>query len=555
MNKRTIIIIVLVIAGLFAGGFLFFTNEKDGPSKNTAEAKEVYYCPMHKEYISDNPGNCPICSMKLVKKEGSDQEAMKKMQEQSSGSQTSQMSMDQMQTASAPTGDTGSVFIPPQRQQVLGVRSVPAETKSLSREIRTVGKIAYDETRITHIHTKFNGWVENVFVDFVGQPVKRGQPLFTIYSPELLSTQQEYLLALRSEKQLGNSSFDWIAKSPSSLTESAKARLRLWGVSEGQIDEIAKTGKTTRALTIYSPVSGVVTQRAAYHHGMYVTPELELYTIVDLSTVWLLADIYEKDLPFIKMGQSVRVQFPYAEQPPMNVKVDFFYPYLDPNTRTGQVRIQLRNPNSQFKPDQFVNVVLQTPEKTVLVVPNDAVLNTGDKQYVFVELGSGYFDPRQVQIGIQTKEGTEIATGVKEGERVVTAANFLLDSEARLRGVLENMGKPSKAQTMQVAPSTGGLVIQVLEPKTAKTGDNRMRVSVKDAGGKPVSGAEVEVTLSMPQMGAMPPMSNKAMLLDQGNGIYAGNIEFQMAWTWETTIVVKKENKVIGSMKTTVTAR
>lgn len=553
MNKKRISLLLIVLVVFATSGFLFFRYEKDTASMNTVEAKDVYYCPMHKEYVSDKPGNCPICSMKLVKKEKANKAAGKEMPE--SGSRTPTHTHGGMQQSQQmPTTESENIFIPPERQQVLGVRSVPAERKEISREIRTVGKIAYDETGIAHIHTKFNGWVEEVFVDFVGESVRKGQPLFTIYSPELVSTQDEYLLAIRSQEKLGKTSYDWIAKGSGTLVEAARARLQLWGISDREIDEIVKTGKTRRALTIYSPVGGVVTQRAAYQHGMYVTPEAEIYTIVDLSTIWLLADIYEKDLPLVRTGQNVQVEFPYGENPPLNAKIDFFYPYLDPNTRTGQVRIQFKNTNQKFKPDQFVNVVLRTQEEERVVVPSDAVLNTGEKQYVFVDLGDGYFEPREVQMGIESNDRTAIESGLKEGERVVTAANFLMDSEARLKGALENMGKPSQPQTMQ-GERASSLSIVIVEPKTAKTGDNHFRVSIHDASGKPITGAEVEITLTMPQMGTMPPMKTNATLLDQGNGIYGGTVNVPMAWTWETTIVVKKNGAVLGSSKTTVTAR
>jgi multidrug efflux pump subunit AcrA (membrane-fusion protein) len=552
MNKKRISLLLIILVVFATGGFLLIRSEKDKAS-NHADAKDAYYCPMHKEYVSDKPGNCPICSMKLVKKEKGDKAGTKKVPEgESTALPHIHGGVPQAQQMS--DGDSGNIYIPPERQQALGVRSVPAERKQISREIRTVGKISYDETRIAHIHTKFNGWVEEVFVDFVGESVRKGQPLFTIYSPELVSTQEEYLLAIRSQEKLGKTPYDWIAKGSGTLVEAARARLQLWGISDREIDEIVKTGKTRRALTIYSPVGGVVTQRAAYHHGMYVTPEAEIYTIVDLSTIWLLADIYEKDLPLVRTGQNVQVDFPYGENPPLNAKIDFFYPYLDPNTRTGQVRIQFKNTNQKFKPDQFVNVVLRTQEEERVVVPSDAVLNTGEKQYVFVDLGDGYFEPREVRMGIESNDRTAIESGLKEGERIVTAANFLMDSEARLKGALENMGKPSQPQTMQ-QEHANNLSIVILEPKTAKTGDNHFRVSIHDSSGKPINGADVEISLSMPQMGSMPPMKTNAVLLDQENGNYGGTVNVPMAWTWETTIVVKKNGAVLGSSKTTVTAR
>lgn len=538
MNKKVVAILISIV--LVGGAIAFISFQKNQTSSQSESAKkDIYYCPMHKDYVSDKPGNCPICEMKLVKK-GSENQPIEQPNQENT-----------FQTST--TG--GNVFISPERQQLLGVRSAPAEFKTLSRQIRTVGKIAYDETRITHLHTKFNGWIEHVYADFVGEPVKQGEPLFTIYSPELVSTQEEYLLALRSKEKLGNSSYEWISKGTNTLADSARERLKLWGITDAEIDQVEKTGKAQRTMTIYSPTNGIVTQRAAYHHGTYITPEMDLYTIVDISTVWLVADIYEKDLPFIKTGQQVSIEFPYNNAKKIDSRIEFFYPYLDPATRTGQIRIQLKNPNYQLKLDQFVNVFIKTEEQKTLVVPADSVLNTGEQQYVFVDLGNGYFDPREVRTGIQSPDGIAIEEGLNDGERVVTSANFLLDSEARLHGVLENMGKPTQGIANTHTQPTSNLMIQILKPKTPKTGDNEFEVSVKDSDGSPISNAEVEINLSMPQMGSMPAMSNKGMLLDQGNGIYEGTIHVAGPWTWETRISVSKDGKVLGSMRTTLTAR
>src|SRR5262245_10107883 len=392
MNKK---VIAILVVGLLLAGGISFIYWKNKTAQSESAKKDIYYCPMHKDYVSDKPGNCPICSMQLVKK-GSEDEMQN----------VNQDSVEEVPSQPAHTSE--NVFISPERQQMLGVHSVPAETKILSRQIRTVGKIAYDETRITHLHTKFNGWIEKVYADFVGEPVKMGEPLFTIYSPELVATQEEYLLALRSKEKLGNSSFEWISKGSNTLADSARERLKLWGITDEEIATVEKTGKAQRTMTIYSPTNGIVTQRAAYHHGTYITPEMDLYTIVDISTVWLVADIYEKDLPFVKTGQQVTIEFPYNAANKIESRIEFFYPYLDPTTRTGQVRIQLKNSNNQMKPDQFVNVFIKTDEQKNLVVPTDTVLNTGEQQYVFVDLGNGYFEPRQVRAGIQTSEGAAI---------------------------------------------------------------------------------------------------------------------------------------------------
>lgn len=472
----------------------------------------------------------------------------------SSKQDSQNQSMPGMAMENSASGESPKVFIAPEKQQTIGIHSVPAKRKEIASEIRTLGRVAFDETRVTHIHTKVNGWIQDVFVNFVGQPVKRGQPLFTVYSPDLLSTQQEYLLALRSQKQLGNSSYSWVAKGSNDLAESARERLKLWDVPDSEIRSIEKTGEPIKALTVFSPVGGVVMERSAYHHGTYITPEMELYMIVDLSKVWLLADVYEKDLSLIRTGQTAEIEYPYGNQKSISGKVSFFYPTLNAQTRTGQVRIELPNPDNQLKPDQYLNVRIQVEKAEQLVVPSDAVLNTGEQQYVFIDSGDGYFEPREVKAGVQTPDGTAIEDGLKEGEPVVTAANFLLDSESKLKGVMANMGKPKKTATTAAAMNQK-VVIELLQPKTGKSGENDFMVSVKDKSGNPVTGAEVKVVLSMPAMGSMPPMSSNGMLLDKGNGMYEGTVEIAMAWTWDTVITVRKNGELLGTKQTSVTAR
>ncbi|MGH8647156.1 MAG: efflux RND transporter periplasmic adaptor subunit, partial [Gammaproteobacteria bacterium] len=456
--------------------------------------------------------------------------------------------------AAASPGNT--IFIAPERQQLIGVKSVPATVRPVVKEIRTVGRVTYDETKLTHIHTKVTGYIEEVFVDFVGKAVTKGDPLFSIYSPELVSTQEEYLIALRGQKKLSESSYPEVAAGADSLVRAARERLRLWDISEEEIETLGKEGKVKRALTIYSPVSGIVTERAAYHHGRYVDPQMDLYTVVDLSTVWVLAEIYEYDLPFVRVGQTAEIEFPYvANAKPLRGKATFLYPYLNPTTRTTQIRTEFPNPELALRPDMFFNVKLRIDLGQQLAVPEDAVLDTGTEQYVFVDKGEGYFEPRPVKLGAEAGGYYVIQRGLEAGERVVTAANFILDSESRLKGVFANMGKPSAPQMGQPATAAQSLSVEMREPKEAKVGRNKIRLAVRDASGKPVKDADVEVTLSMPQMGSMPPMSSKAKLQHTGKGEYEGTIEVPMAWTWETTITVKKGGKVLGTVQTNITAR
>jgi membrane fusion protein, copper/silver efflux system len=514
------------------------------PEANASAAKEEYYCPMHPQQKSDKPGNCPICSMKLVKLE------------KPSGNASHAGHSGAMEPLAAATPGGAGIFIAPERQQLIGVKTAPVERRSLVREIRTVGKVAFDETKITHIHTKVAGFIEEVFIDYLGKPVRRGQPLFTIYSPDLVATQEEYLLALKSNRTLKDSSFDWISSGSHNLLEAARKRLKLWDVSDEEVRELEKSGQAKRALTIYSPVNGIATQRAAYHHGKYVTPEMELYTLVDLSTVWILGEVYEYELPYVRVGQNVRVEVPFNGGARDRIgRIVFISPTLEPKTRTAEIRLEFPNPDLSLRPDMFVQFKTQVTLGSQLAVPVDAVLDTGSEQYVFVDKGQGYFEPRQVKAGAEAGGYYAILSGLKAGERVVTAANFILDSESRLKGAFAAMGAPSTVQVGQEATGAQNLQVEVLAPRTAKTGMNSVRVRLKDASGEPMPDAEVDISIFMPQMGSMAPMRSAAKLKPMGGGEYAGQLEFPMAWTWETTVTAKKEGKMVGSAKTTITAR
>jgi membrane fusion protein, copper/silver efflux system len=561
LTFRKALAAVVVLAAIVGAGFYFWK----GPGRATrigqllrgsenlvpATKKETYYCPMHPHYKSDKPGNCPICSMKLVSLEAAPapvagQHEMQGMAMQSGAAGNSGVG--------APSGNL--IFIAPQRQQMIGVKTTGAKVVPLVKEIRAVGKVSYDETKVTHIHTKVTGYVEEVFVDFMGKIVKRGDPLFTIYSPDLVSTQEEYLLALRSRNTLKDSSFEWVSTGSQSLLEAARQRLRLWDIRDEDIDSLEKEGKVRRTLTIYSPVNGLVTERAAFHHGRFVNPEMDLYKLVDLSTVWILGDIYEYELPYLKTGQSGEIEFPYTSQArPLRGRITYVYPYLDPKTRTAQVRMEFPNPDFQLKPDMFVNVNLKIDIGSSIAVPEDAVLDTGTQQYVFVDKGEGYLEPRQVKVGAEARGLYAIQTGLRAGERVVTAANFILDSESRLKGAFANMGMPDQKPMMGSAGPASNLQVEIMEPKVPKVGQNQIRLVLRDASGNPLSDAEVDVSLFMPQMGSMAPMSSEATLRPMKPGEYQGQIDIPVPGTWQTTVSVKKGNNPMGSVQTTLTAR
>ena len=303
-------------------------------------------------------------------------------------------------------------------------------------------------------------------------------------------------------------------------------------------------------------MSGLVTERAAYHHGRYVTPEMDLYTIVDLSRVWALGEVYEYELPLVRQGQGVEVDMPYESgSPPLHGTVTYVYPYLNPTTRTATIRMEFANQDYRLKPDMFVNLKLRVNLGRQLTVPEDAVLDTGAEQYVFVDKGQGYFEPRLVKVGPQAGGYYGIKEGLKAGEKVATAANFILDSESRLKGAFAAMGRPRSEMPRARAAVAQVQITLRTEPEPAKVGDNTVRVRVVDAGGTPVTDASVRVKISMPAMGSMAPMRSEAILSHQQDGEYAGRLNIPMAWTWQAVVTVERGGQVVASKQLNITAR
>ncbi|MFB3884779.1 MAG: efflux RND transporter periplasmic adaptor subunit [Thermodesulfobacteriota bacterium] len=333
---------------------------------------------------------------------------------------------------------SGTVQISPERQQLIGVKSGTVEMRPLEKVIRTVGRIDYDEKRLVTINPKVGGWIEDLFVDFTGRYVMKGEPLLTIYSPELVSTQEEYLLALRAKSDLVRSPFAEVAGSGTSLAESAKRRLRLWDITEDQIRILEETGQPKKTLTLYSPFGGFVLEKAAYK-GMSVMPGVALYKLADLSVVWLYADIYEYELPFVRLGQEASVQLSYTPGETFTGKAVYIYPSLNPETRTAKVRFEFPNPYGKLKPEMYANVEIKVRLGQKLAVPEGAIIDTGLRQMAIIDKGSGYFEPREVKVGTKVENYYEVIQGLKAGEKVVTSANFLIDSESKLKEAVASM--------------------------------------------------------------------------------------------------------------------
>ncbi len=331
--------------------------------------------------------------------------------------------------------------ISPEKQQLIGVQYSTVEYQTISKSLRAVGKVAYDETKISRINPKIEGWIENVYVDFTGKLVQKGQPLLSIYSPDLVQTQEEYLLAIKGRRQLGESPFPEAVNFSESLVQSARRRLELWDVSEQQIRELEKRGTPSRTMTNYAPTSGFVTTRNAFPRQR-VLPETELYAIADLSTVWVVADIYEFEAADIKMGQPATVSISSYPGREFRGKITYIFPQVDSATRTLKVRVELANKNFELKPDMYADVVLSISYGTRLVVPQEAVMDSGSEQLVYVSLNDGYFEPRKVQVGAKVDNKFIVLAGLKPGERVVTSGNFLVDSESKLKSAAGGMGMP-----------------------------------------------------------------------------------------------------------------
>jgi RND family efflux transporter MFP subunit len=326
--------------------------------------------------------------------------------------------------------EPGTIQIASDRLQLIGVKYATAEYAASQRTIRTVGRVAVDETKIVRIHPRVEGWIETVNVDHIGDTVERGQPLLTIYSPELLASQQEYLLALRGAQILKNSTVPDSDRQAYALIEASRRRLELFDLSEAQVQEVAKSGKPIRNITLYAPANGHVLARNAFPKQR-VMPETELYQIADLSRVWIMADVFESDAASVRMGQSATVSWQGRS---FHAKVTHILPTVDPQTRTLRVRLEAPNPRTELKPDMYVDIDFSIGGQQRLTVPAEAVINTGTRQVVYVDLGSGRFEPRNVQVGESFGDRVAVTGGLSAGDRVVTSGNFLIDSESQLRG-------------------------------------------------------------------------------------------------------------------------
>jgi Cu(I)/Ag(I) efflux system membrane fusion protein len=331
-----------------------------------------------------------------------------------------------------------SIFVSPERQQISGVRWGRVEYRNLEKVIRTVGRMEFDEKKISTVNPKIGGWIEDLYVDYTGKMVRKGQPLLTIYSPELVAAQEEVLLALKAKKILGASPIAEVTEGGERLLQGARRRLLLWDITPKQLETLEQTGEIKKSMILYSPADGFVMEKMAYK-GMALMPGTALYKIGDLSSIWVIGDIYEYELPFIKIGDRAKITLAYFPGETFEGTATYIYPSLDPKTRTAKVRFDLPNPEFKLKPEMWANVELKIPLGRKLVIPEEAVMDSGTMQMVFVDRGQGHFESRHIQVGSKAEGYYEVLSGLKQGEKVVTSANFLIDSESQLKGGMAGM--------------------------------------------------------------------------------------------------------------------
>jgi Cu(I)/Ag(I) efflux system membrane fusion protein/cobalt-zinc-cadmium efflux system membrane fusion protein len=473
-----------------------------------ADEKKLYTCPMHPFIITDQPGSCTICGMSLVPAKSGSGQAPAAGAAGTRGKERkvkywvapmdpnyrrdapgkSPMGMDLVPVYEDEGGEPGTIRVDPNTVQSIGVRTAPVTVGELKKTIRTVGRIAYDESRIATVNSKVSGWIEKLYVDTTGQEVRKGEPLIDIYSPDLVSAQQEYLIARRHFDQVKESPFPDVVNSARELLASARKRLDYWDITGAQIEKLERTGEVRKTLTLYSPVRGVVVSKAVFD-GSKVMTGMELFRVADISRVWVQADVYEYELPWVKKGAAAAVTLDYIPGRTFRGTVSYVYPYLEGKTRTATARIELVNPGVLLKPDMFAHVELspRVGGKTVLI-PSDAVIRSGVRNVVFIARGEGRFQPREVQLGLEGEEGTvQVLSGLSGNERIVVSAQFLLDSESNLKEALkkfqggsENVSPPTSPPSSVPTPQGPGAPVKGTDMKG------------KDMGSPPGSGTPAE---------------------------------------------------------------
>lgn len=438
------------------------------------------------------------------------------------------------------------VALDTRRQQLIGVRTVRVERGSIAPEIRAAGTVAYDETRQVEVNTRVDGWIRDLYADYTGRSVNQGDPLFTLYSPDLVAEQNEYLLALRGAATVPRGDANSLAEYSDRLAAASRERLLRLEMTPAEIDQIGRMGRAAETVTFRSPANGVIVEKTALR-GMRVMAGQMLYRIADLSNVWVEAEVYETDLSAVRVGARAAISLQAYPDRTFGGRVTYIYPSVTQETRTVRVRLSLPNPGGLLKPNMLATVTLQAPQSNALLVPADAVVDTGTQQIVFLAEGDGRFSPREVRIGRRAHAKTEVLSGVKEGDEVAASATFFLDSESQLRGALQNYQPAPAASADAAAPSID--VTFRTDPDPPHTGDNTFLVTVKDDKGQGIVDADVQVVLFMPAMPSMnmPAMKSETKLLAAGGGLYRGTGQVMTPGRWDVTVNVSRGGKQLGA--------
>lgn len=449
------------------------------------------------------------------------------------------------------------VQLSPRRLQEIGVMTATAEMKNVSQQMNVPGNVDIDEQRLAYVQTRFAGWIQNVFANATYQYVRKGQRLFTVYSPDLVSSEQEYLLAKQNQMTFPQDMHGMAAKESGWLLQAAAERLRQFGVSAQQIADIEQSGQVQRDIQIDSPASGYIIERNALPNA-YVQPDTKLYTIADLSTVWVYANVFQTDVGRLKPGDYAQVSVDAFPGRHFNGRIDQILPQVDLTTRTVRVRLIFANPGIALKPGMFVNVAIATPLGRQLVIPSSAVLQAGSRAIAFIDHGGGNLEPRTIETGPQVEDFVVVLSGLKAGDQVVSSANFLVDSEAQLQAAFGSFAPPAKqASAATEAEQDGHVQIDLTtQPSPARKGSNTVRVKLTGADGKPLAGAQVNATFLMPAMPAMGMAAMRATsaLADKGSGEYEGTLQLETGGTWKVTVTVQRDGRTIATKQLSVNA-
>jgi RND family efflux transporter MFP subunit len=448
------------------------------------------------------------------------------------------------------------VQISPTRLQEIGVTMAEAELKNVTDELHVPGNVDIDEQRLSYVQTRFSGWIQNVSANATYQYVSKGQRLFTIYSPDLVSTEQEYILAKENQNAFATDMHGTAAEESGWLLQAAEERLRQFDVSPAAIATLKQTGQVQRDIAVNSPASGYITERNALPNT-YVQPEMKLYTIADLSTVWVYANVFQNDVGRLKPGNPAEVTVDAYPGRIFTGRIDQILPQVDPTTRTAKVRLVFPNPGVALKPGMYVNVDISVPLGRQLVIPASGVLQAGSRNVAFVDHGQGNLEPREIEIGPQLDDSVVVLKGLRAGERIVSSANFLVDSEAQLQAAMGSFAShPSNANAVVDSAAQQLRIELITQPSSPHKGANTVQVKLTAADGKPVTGAEVSVTFfmaAMPAMG-MAAQHAAATLQDKGQGLYEGQLALELGGTWQVTVTAQLGGKTVATKQLSLSA-